>query len=1015
MSSNHRTRCCPRAWLICLWAAFYDVLLLRFRRQPRITRLVKDHVIHAGAKKESKPSSTSLGNYDDQEDDLIDGKGKGQGKELLARHQKEKDYSRPKPKETSVEPAKGPADANGHSVTPSQPSPSRAAPRIGLSISVHPPKFHFLARFLSQYARCPAAWSAFSVHVVFSAKKDLQKWRHGLKSLKSQDIVASFAHPEVDELLRVVQDMKQDTASSSSATREKLVLGKDPTSSLDATATTSTSTTKKSNVQSTANSHSRPHPWRAVIADVPTQLHSPDTDVQGYTGWKKWYGLLHMLDLPPDERPDFGAMLDADMLINFDACKNGIKNEHRGADVVNKGADDQASLEKARPEKAFPATKNPKQDEEHGSSGVVSAEDAAATKDLKYKDQSRQEKTTARWGNEESAFSYFLERVQQNERSRRFPAAAVSSDIEIYNLTKTNSWNGQTYNRALMFRSFPRAIEAANGATRIRRWRYLLSKRDLVPRDFGDRRFFRYRWHNDHVSIIDRYDKGIDRGVDKSRSALVAVGRESVLGRPPKTITTTKKTRGEENIIGTRRGMGQCPLPIAGPEMLSAAQHLQTVLRDVLFSWWADFPVVNLTHIVPAFVTGLALERRVVGLSDLDSASPVSDPPTTTDDIKDTTCPKQRTPREDFEGLLSHRYARNSILPLSKHDNTLWERRNRATLLRNAGVCERSSRTRAEVEAAEKKDHAVDHAMQKQSERDPKQVGVSEDSSNADVDEQKVVAQENVDALCKLLGVRPTTPWKQGSNNKTQQTNAPDSLGATATTTSKIISPFSYRALGRHLEHTNFEMMLYHYFAILVFGYRIRDVTNITGKAPWGSYMESPQLLRGPTAKKNNVVNEKGKRIGLNDVLPPDLRRNCADGSLYREDVLSLSGGKNATTTSTEAQRPIGVTLSGNPTTTSTEAQRPIEQGSGTSKQPGDCVIFDDQLVSIREGAPLRKLNPLWVSDEAARRAEAGQLPAFSKEKRHMPLFVFHADHDQSRWGDARKQQWERFLAGFHE
>eukprot|EP00392_Amoebophrya_sp_AT5.2_P016423 g16684.t1 len=159
---------------------------------------------------------------------------------------------------------------------------------------------------------------------------------------------------------------------------------------------------------------------------------------------------------------------------------------------------------------------------------------------------------------------------------------------------------------------------------------------------------------------------------------------------------------------------------------------------------------------------------------------------------------------------------------------------------------------------------------------------------------------------------------------------------------------FSYRSLARNLEHTNFEMITYHAFAVLTEDYRFRDVTNITGAAMWGSYLEAPQLLRGPRAAKEGVVNNKGHKITLKDVVP-------------------------------------GITV--------VDVEKGVE-------------------ISLKQGARIADLHPIWVSDEAVRLSERKEIAEFSSDAAEVPLFIFHVDHDGDRWGaNENKEQWDRALA----
>jgi len=50
-----------------------------------------------------------------------------------------------------------------------------------------------------------------------------------------------------------------------------------------------------------------------------------------------------------------------------------------------------------------------------------------------------------------------------------------------------------------------------------------------------------------------------------------------------------------------------------------------------------------------------------------------------------------------------------------------------------------------------------------------------------------------------------------------------------------------YRELARRVRFNRFEILAYHQWCVLHEGFRFRDVTNLTGEAKWGSYLEDPQ------------------------------------------------------------------------------------------------------------------------------------------------------------------------------
>jgi len=55
--------------------------------------------------------------------------------------------------------------------------------KVGASIAVHPPKFYALANFLHDWIRCPAAFEALSLWVVFISQKDLILFREALQCI----------------------------------------------------------------------------------------------------------------------------------------------------------------------------------------------------------------------------------------------------------------------------------------------------------------------------------------------------------------------------------------------------------------------------------------------------------------------------------------------------------------------------------------------------------------------------------------------------------------------------------------------------------------------------------------------------------------------------------------------------------------------------------------------------------------------------------------------------------------
>jgi len=49
-----------------------------------------------------------------------------------------------------------------------------------------------------------------------------------------------------------------------------------------------------------------------------------------------------------------------------------------------------------------------------------------------------------------------------------------------------------------------------------------------------------------------------------------------------------------------------------------------------------------------------------------------------------------------------------------------------------------------------------------------------------------------------------------------------------------------WRSLATKIQFTRFEIISYHQWCVMHEGFVFRDVTNLTGMAKWGSYMEDP-------------------------------------------------------------------------------------------------------------------------------------------------------------------------------
>eukprot|EP00439_Symbiodinium_sp_Y106_P031725 s4223_g3.t2 len=63
---------------------------------------------------------------------------------------------------------------------PDPPSSRQRIRRVAAVITVHPPKFYALAMFLNDWQRCPAAFEALAVYVVFSSSGDLELFREAI-------------------------------------------------------------------------------------------------------------------------------------------------------------------------------------------------------------------------------------------------------------------------------------------------------------------------------------------------------------------------------------------------------------------------------------------------------------------------------------------------------------------------------------------------------------------------------------------------------------------------------------------------------------------------------------------------------------------------------------------------------------------------------------------------------------------------------------------------------------------
>ncbi|CAK0885037.1 unnamed protein product [Prorocentrum cordatum] len=127
----------------------------------------------------------------------------------------------------------------------------RGSRAVGASIAVHPPRFYAVAQFLRELAACPAAAAALRVFLVFSERADLELFGAALRCLEP--------------------DVPVDI-------------------------------------------------WEPVVADAPLTGKRVVGkfgmfESQFVAAYKKWYGIAHMMDLDPDEAPEYGLMLDAELLL----------------------------------------------------------------------------------------------------------------------------------------------------------------------------------------------------------------------------------------------------------------------------------------------------------------------------------------------------------------------------------------------------------------------------------------------------------------------------------------------------------------------------------------------------------------------------------------------------------------------------------------------------------------------------------------------------------------------------
>jgi hypothetical protein len=131
---------------------------------------------------------------------------------------------------------------------------------VAAAIAVHVPKFYDIAVFIEQYLKCKAAMAFMSVAIVFTFESDIDLFKKK---------IGKFS-PSVVEAMNVS--------------------------------------------------------WTALLVYIPPgkYLNSLTGPYQLFAAYKKWYGIVYLMDLPIEQRPKYGLMLDADIRI-FDENDCGLE------------------------------------------------------------------------------------------------------------------------------------------------------------------------------------------------------------------------------------------------------------------------------------------------------------------------------------------------------------------------------------------------------------------------------------------------------------------------------------------------------------------------------------------------------------------------------------------------------------------------------------------------------------------------------------------------------------------
>ncbi|CAD7931720.1 unnamed protein product [Amoebophrya sp. A120] len=1012
-----------------------------------------------------------------------------------------------------------------HDQLPPPPNLTLTRKRIGLAIAVHPPKYHLLARFLQQYAQCPAAMKAMTVHLVFSTKKDYHLWKQGLKTLKYEKVLklektkeirttqravlssppaASTSAaaragnknrsvlwktvPDVDDLLTIREEDKfseaasirsadevekedepgggntqqgsgqeneQHTGTAHGTTAASSGENKDP-AGVGNRNTPNDNSAEKNKPESTSRevdnsagalpvdaverdaaqrgesdassgiitgSRGRPRKrknpfaikgyWQAVIANPPLHIHPLPADIQGYSGWKKWYGMMHLLDLPVTERPDYGVMLDADLILNFQTClanKNRMRGSSRStaSPVVPGGSvnEESTALAQHQPSHSARTSSSNKTTRSTGGGGTTTSSSV-------HHQQVVHEKNDPH----DNAWAYFYDRVYRNDRSKRFPASEVSDVLEVYNLSSTSSWTGLSYDRALLRRVLPVAVNAANGALQLNIMQNKTVGHNLVAGRPGDPPHdppAKSQSGQSSASIPRQFFQWI-----QSPNASPKGGDKVVVTDVPTPVPSEVEEAG-----GTLLSMQQN----LDAFLQKNTEHLSDVFGTrTLFSWWADLPVVNLTVIAPMFVKGWAFWKNVYnpygrgggylpGNLHNGQESARSGPSRTASEEQSRAAPQMNS--FSFPSMV---YKANSILPLkNEQDFVFLEKNNKKLELcvaerlqkelvlkeeQQGGASNKKASTSTvlapEVANMLKASTGATGAAAFVSKQQLRKECVAlltaqEEEKNAGVvhlvprpagrfshSRHKTILHDTGDL--DLAGKQAASHLHKGSKERSSSSVAGATNNELPILPPPATNTYSFRSLARNLEHTNFEMITYHAFAMLVAGYRIRDVTNITGRAQWGSYLESPQLIAGDSETVEPLISPPKDKTST-------IRRKTRGARAAKEGQTTGRGHKI-----TVKDVVPNLDVSTDPNT-------------GVRNNPNATVLFENRTYSLQNGGLLTLLNPLWASDEAVRLSEQKKIPAFSTEARRTPLFVFHVDHDSGRWGLARVDEWTAFL-----